>query len=140
MRRVPTALSVLLLQAKRSHQRLLQLAARAKGHDRSRLTILAAFCEAHTQKIEGRLVHHGVPMRLVLREQPLPESLVAALRDEAVDADIAARSLEQVAKQARADNDPATSWVCELSRTEEEERAVELRQMADRIEQETKAA
>jgi hypothetical protein len=110
-----------------SARRLSELAERASDRRiRARLLVLAAFCRAHASRNLSRLVALG--------QGPLPvpdyrsdmETVVEGLHHEEGLARILAERYRVMATLARQQGDLSTSWVCELNRSEEEDRADEL--------------
>jgi hypothetical protein len=101
---------------------------------RARLVILAAFCRAHASRLMGRLSARGrTPLPVPPEDVEVLGDLPTALKRESTVARLAAKKYEQMAQLARRDSDFSTAWVCELNRCEEEERSVELAQLAETI-------
>lgn len=99
----------------------------------ARLRVLAAFCRAHASRLLARLAALGrgplpVPPECCVIEV---DDLGAALRREAAFARICAHRYETLAQVARSQADLSSAWVCELNRTEEEDRALELLRLAE---------
>ena len=94
---------------------------------RARLMVLCAFCRAHASLLLARLSALGRgPLPVPDSESPLDASLALALRKEAASARAAAARYAAMAEMARGQADLSSAWVCELNRTEEEDRANEL--------------
>jgi hypothetical protein len=98
----------------------------------ARLRVLAAFCRAHASRLLARLAALGrgplpVPAELLVEV----DDVASALRKEAAFARICAHRYEALAQVARNQADLSSAWVCELNRTEEEDRALELSRLAE---------
>jgi hypothetical protein len=102
---------------------------------RARLLVLAAFCRAHASRLLARLTAMGRgPLPVPSEDDELEEAdLKEALDHEAKGARTAAARYAQLALMARSSGDVSSAWVCELNRSEEEERAKELLQMGDTL-------
>ena len=93
----------------------------------ARLRVLAAFCRAHASRLLARLAALGRGPLPVPTEIPIDLSDVeGVLRREAAFARTCATRYESLAQLARNQADLSSAWVCELNRTEEEDRALEL--------------
>jgi hypothetical protein len=98
----------------------------------ARLRVLAAFCRAHASRLLARLAALGrgplpVPPECLIEVDDVGQ----ALRREAAFARICAHRYETLAQVARNQADLSSAWVCELNRTEEEDRALELSRLAE---------
>jgi hypothetical protein len=102
---------------------------------RARLLVLAAFCRAHASRLLARLTAMGRGPLPVPREDEelLAVDLKEALEHEARGARTAASRYAQLALMARSSGDVSSAWVCELNRSEEDERSKELTQMGDAL-------
>jgi len=93
---------------------------------RARLLVLAAFCRAPASRNLSRLVALGQGP-LPVPDDPQPARDIAqGLHQEEVLARLLADRYRTMASLARQQGDLSTSWVCELNRSEEEDRAEEL--------------
>ncbi|MBI5547861.1 MAG: hypothetical protein HY901_28595 [Deltaproteobacteria bacterium] len=119
----------------RSVLTLEQLAERAPDvRTRSRLSSLAAGCQAHASRLLARMAAiGGGPLPVPPDEVELPASLAEALRAEAERTRDSAERYAGMANLARKAMDPSAAWVCELNRAEELDRAFELAEMAQRL-------
>lgn len=93
----------------------------------ARLKVLAAFCRAHASRLLARLAAMGRgPMPVPPEEVEHDGDLATALRAEAISARASAHRYDGMAVLARRQADLSSAWVCELNRSEEEDRAAEL--------------
>lgn len=100
---------------------------------RSRLSALAAGCQAHASRLLARMAAiGGGPLPVPPDEVELPASFSEAVREEAERARNAAERYAMMANLARRAMDPSAAWVCELNRAEELDRANELHDLANR--------
>lgn len=98
----------------------------------ARLRVLAAFCRAHASRLLARLAALGRGPLPVPPEVPMEVGNIEdALRREAAFAKLCAHRYEELARTARGQADLSSAWVCELNRTEEEDRATELSRLAE---------
>lgn len=98
---------------------------------RAKLRVLAAFCRAHASRLIARLSALGRGPLPVPRERELKQGSIAQLLlREAAFARASAAHYESTAQLARQQADLSSAWVCELNRTEEEDRAGELSALA----------
>ncbi|MGQ0504630.1 MAG: hypothetical protein ACT4TC_04865 [Myxococcaceae bacterium] len=97
----------------------------------ARLTVLSAFCRAHASRLLARLSALGRgPLPVPdAPEGPNPFFLDAILEEASV-ARLAAIRYASMAELARSQHDLSSAWVCELNRSEEEERGAELLRLA----------
>jgi hypothetical protein len=110
-----------------SAARLSELAERSGDRRiRARLLVLAAFCRAHASRNLSRLVALGQGPLPVPDEPRVAPDLMHGLHQEEGLARILADRYRTMATLARQQGDLSTSWVCELNRSEEEDRADEL--------------
>jgi len=101
---------------------------------RSRLSALAAGCQAHASRLLARMAAvGGGPLPVPPDEGDLPESFAEAVREEAARTRDCAERYAAMANVARRAMDPSAAWVCELNRAEELDRAFELTEMAQRF-------
>lgn len=99
---------------------------------RARLMVLAAFCRAHASRLLARLAALGRgPLPVPPEEIELDPDLVLELRREGAFARASAARYESTAELARQHADLSSAWVCELNRTEEQDRARELFALAE---------
>ncbi|HSP77162.1 MAG TPA: hypothetical protein VLQ93_01440 [Myxococcaceae bacterium] len=99
---------------------------------RARLMVLAAFCRAHASRLLARLAALGRgPLPVPPEELTLDEDTVMELRREGAFARASAARYEATAELARQHADLSSAWVCELNRTEEQDRARELFALAE---------
>jgi hypothetical protein len=97
----------------------------------ARISVLAAFCRAHASRVLARLSAIGrSPLPVPPEQVSLDDDLGIALRREATSAHSAASHYEFLAQLAREKLDLSSAWVCELNRTEEEDRSLELLEIA----------
>ena len=97
---------------------------------RARLLVLSAFNRAHAARLLARLSAMGRgPLPVPQQVDELPGDVAFTLEREAILARIAAGRYGQLAIQARAQGDVSSAWVCELNRSEEEDRALALREL-----------
>jgi hypothetical protein len=110
------------------------LAERApESRTRSRLSSLAAGCQAHASRLLARMAAlGGGPLPVPPDQLELPDSYAEALAREAQKARLSAERYAQMANLARKAMDPSAAWVCELNRAEELDRAAELAELAQR--------
>jgi hypothetical protein len=93
----------------------------------ARLRVLAAFCRAHASRLLARLAALGRgPLPVPAESEEDLGDVEAVLRKEAHFARVCAGRYETLAQLARNQADLSSAWVCELNRTEEEDRALEL--------------
>lgn len=98
---------------------------------RAKLRVLAAFCRAHASRLIARLSALGRGPLPVPRERELQAgTLSQLLLRESAFARASAAHYEGTAQLARQQADLSSAWVCELNRTEEEDRAAELAGLA----------
>lgn len=116
-----------------SARRMTALAERLRdSRGRARLMVLAAFCRAHASRLMARLAALGRgPMPVPPEDIELDEDTVLELRREAAFARASAARYESTAEMARQHADLSSAWVCELNRTEEQDRARELLALAE---------
>jgi hypothetical protein len=107
---------------------------------RARLLVLSAFCRAHASRLLARLTAMGRGPLPVPSEPEQEEELRDALMHESSRARLSAGRYGQLALMARAQGDVSSAWVCELNRTEEEDRYREMQQMLESLPQVTPAA
>ncbi|HEX8818753.1 MAG TPA: hypothetical protein VF794_02405 [Archangium sp.] len=99
---------------------------------RARLMVLAAFCRAHASRLLARLAALGRgPLPVPPEEITLDEDTVMELRREGAFARASAARYESTAELARQHADLSSAWVCELNRTEEQDRSRELLALAE---------
>jgi hypothetical protein len=99
---------------------------------RARLMVLAAFCRAHASRLLARLAALGRgPLPVPPEDLDLDPDLVLELRREGAFARASAARYESTAELARQHADLSSAWVCELNRTEEQDRARELFALAE---------
>jgi hypothetical protein len=99
---------------------------------RARLMVLAAFCRAHASRLLARLAALGRgPLPVPPEEITLDEDTVRELRREGSFARASAARYEATAELARQHADLSSAWVCELNRTEEQDRSRELLALAE---------
>lgn len=99
---------------------------------RARLMVLAAFCRAHASRLLARLAALGRgPLPVPPEDIELDPDLVLELRREGAFARASAARYESTAELARQHADLSSAWVCELNRTEEQDRARELFALAE---------
>lgn len=99
---------------------------------RARLMVLAAFCRAHASRLLARLAALGRgPLPVPPEDIELDPDLVLELRREAAFARASASRYESTAELARQHADLSSAWVCELNRTEEQDRSRELFALAE---------
>jgi hypothetical protein len=99
---------------------------------RARLMVLAAFCRAHASRLLARLAALGRgPLPVPPGDIDLDPDLVLELRREGAFARASAARYESTAELARQHADLSSAWVCELNRTEEQDRARELFALAE---------
>lgn len=98
---------------------------------KARLLVLSAFCRAHASRLLARLAALGRgPLPVPPAELTLDDDLRTALLREAVAARTAAQRYDTMAELARRESDLSSAWVCELNRSEENDRAAELIKLA----------
>ncbi len=116
-----------------SARRMTMLAERlGDSRGRARLMVLAAFCRAHASRLLARLAALGRgPLPVPPEEINLDEDTVMELRREGAFARASAARYESTAELARQHADLSSAWVCELNRTEEQDRARELFALAE---------
>jgi hypothetical protein len=101
---------------------------------RARLMVLAAFCRAHASRLLARLAALGRgPLPVPPEDVEVGEDLALELRKEGVFARTAAARYESTAEMARQHADLSSAWVCELNRTEEQDRSRELLTLAEGV-------
>ncbi|MFY1826507.1 hypothetical protein ACN47A_11385 [Myxococcus fulvus] len=99
---------------------------------RARLMVLAAFCRAHASRLLARLAALGRgPLPVPPEEIVLDPDTLLELRREGAFARASAARYEATAELARQQADLSSAWVCELNRTEEQDRSRELLTMAE---------
>ncbi|NTX08186.1 hypothetical protein HUA74_42775 [Myxococcus sp. CA051A] len=99
---------------------------------RARLMVLAAFCRAHASRLLARLAALGRgPLPVPPEEIELDADTLLELRREGAFARASAARYETTAELARQQADLSSAWVCELNRTEEQDRARELLALAE---------
>ena len=115
-----------------SARRMTMLAERlGDSRGRARLMVLAAFCRAHASRLLARLAALGRgPLPVPPEEITLDEDTVMELRREGAFARASAGRYESTAELARQHADLSSAWVCELNRTEEQDRSRELLALA----------
>jgi hypothetical protein len=116
-----------------SARRMTMLAERlGDSRGRARLMVLAAFCRAHASRLLARLAALGRgPLPVPPEEINLDDDTVMELRREGAFARASAARYESTAELARQHADLSSAWVCELNRTEEQDRARELFALAE---------
>jgi hypothetical protein len=115
-----------------SARRMADLAERTpSASHRSRLLVLAAFCRAHASRLLARISAMGKGPLPVPSEEDPPMEAPELLKEESARARLAAGRYAQLAQLARTLGDVSSAWVCELNRSEEEERARELLLMCE---------
>ncbi len=116
-----------------SARRMTMLAERlGDSRGRARLMVLAAFCRAHASRLLARLAALGRgPLPVPPEEITLDDDTVLELRREGAFARASAARYESTAELARQHADLSSAWVCELNRTEEQDRARELFALAE---------
>jgi hypothetical protein len=116
-----------------SARRMTMLAERlGDSRGRARLMVLAAFCRAHASRLLARLAALGRgPLPVPPEEISLDNDTVLELRREGAFARASAARYESTAELARQHADLSSAWVCELNRTEEQDRARELFALAE---------
>jgi hypothetical protein len=116
-----------------SARRMTMLAERlGDSRGRARLMVLAAFCRAHASRLLARLAALGRgPLPVPPEEITLDEDTVRELRREGSFARASAARYEATAELARQHADLSSAWVCELNRTEEQDRSRELLALAE---------
>lgn len=98
---------------------------------KARLMVLSAFCRAHASRLLARLAALGRgPLPVPPGEIDVGDDVPEALRREAVAAKSSAIRYDSIATLARTQSDLSSAWVCELNRSEEEDRASELMRLA----------
>src|SRR3712207_730062 len=99
---------------------------------RARLMVLAAFCGAHASRLLARLAALGRgPLPVPPEDIELDPDTILELRREGCFARASAARYETTAELARQQADLSSAWVCELNRTEEQDRARELLALAE---------
>jgi hypothetical protein len=99
---------------------------------RARLMVLAAFCRAHASRLLARLAALGRgPLPVPPEDIELDPDIVTELRREGAFARASAARYESTAELARQHADLSSAWVCELNRTEEQDRSRELFALAE---------
>ncbi|WP_395847478.1 hypothetical protein [Cystobacter fuscus] len=99
---------------------------------RARLMVLAAFCRAHASRLLARLAALGRgPLPVPPEDITLDDDTVRELRREGAFARASAARYEATAELARQHADLSSAWVCELNRTEEQDRSRELLALAE---------
>jgi hypothetical protein len=116
-----------------SARRMTMLAERlGDSRGRARLMVLAAFCRAHASRLLARLAALGRgPLPVPPEDITLDEDTVRELRREGAFARASAARYEATAELARQHADLSSAWVCELNRTEEQDRSRELLALAE---------
>lgn len=116
-----------------SARRMTMLAERlGDSRGRARLMVLAAFCRAHASRLLARLAALGRgPLPVPPEEITLDDDTVMELRREGAFARASAARYESTAELARQHADLSSAWVCELNRTEEQDRSRELFALAE---------
>jgi hypothetical protein len=101
---------------------------------RARLMVLAAFCRAHASRLLARLAALGRgPLPVPPEDIEVGSDLAHELRREGAFARTAAARYEGTAEMARQHADLSSAWVCELNRTEEQDRSRELLSLAEGV-------
>jgi hypothetical protein len=101
---------------------------------RARLMVLAAFCRAHASRLLARLAALGRgPLPVPPEDVEVSADLAHELRREGAFARTAAARYEGTAEMARQHADLSSAWVCELNRTEEQDRSRELLSLAEGV-------
>lgn len=96
--------------------------------------VLAAFCRAHASRLLARLAALGRgPLPVPPEEIHVGDDLALELRKEGAFARTAAARYESTAEMARQHADLSSAWVCELNRTEEQDRSRELLTLAEGV-------
>src|SRR4051794_34754238 len=99
---------------------------------RARLMVLAAFCRAHASRLLARLAALGRgPLPVPPEDIDLDPDTVLELRREGAFARASAARYETTAEMARQHADLSSAWVCELNRTEEQDRSRELLSLSE---------
>ncbi|WNG16662.1 hypothetical protein F0U63_19845 [Cystobacter fuscus] len=116
-----------------SARRMTMLAERlGDSRGRARLMVLAAFCRAHASRLLARLAALGRgPLPVPPEDITLDDDTVRELRREGAFARASAARYEATAELARQHADLSSAWVCELNRTEEQDRSRELLALAE---------
>ena len=116
-----------------SARRMTALAERvADPRARARLMVLAAFCRAHASRLLARLAALGRgPLPVPPEDVDVGPDLALELRREGAFARTSAARYESTAEMARQHADLSSAWVCELNRTEEQDRSRELLSLAE---------
>lgn len=116
-----------------SARRMTMLAERlGDSRGRARLMVLAAFCRAHASRLLARLAALGRgPLPVPPEEITLDPDTIMELRREGAFARASAGRYESTAELARQHADLSSAWVCELNRTEEQDRSRELFALAE---------
>ena len=116
-----------------SARRMTMLAERlGDSRGRARLMVLAAFCRAHASRLLARLAALGRgPLPVPPEEITLDPDTIKELRREGAFARASASRYESTAELARQHADLSSAWVCELNRTEEQDRSRELFALAE---------
>jgi len=98
---------------------------------KARMRVLSSFCRAHASRLMARLSALGRgPLPVPTEDVDVDSDIIELLRREAVAARTAAIRYASMADLARSQADLSSAWVCELNRSEEEDRATELLMMA----------
>ncbi len=106
----------------------------ADPRSRARLMVLAAFCRAHASRLLARLAALGRgPLPVPPEDVDVGDDLALELRREGTFARTAAARYEGTAELARQHADLSSAWVCELNRTEEQDRSRELLSLAEGV-------
>lgn len=96
--------------------------------------VLAAFCRAHASRLLARLAALGRgPLPVPPEDIDVSADLALELRREGAFARTAASRYESTAEMARQHADLSSAWVCELNRTEEQDRSRELLSLAEGV-------
>jgi hypothetical protein len=94
--------------------------------------VLAAFCRAHASRLLARLAALGRgPLPVPPEDIEIDPDIVLELRREGAFARASATRYESTAELARQHADLSSAWVCELNRTEEQDRSRELFALAE---------
>lgn len=136
VRKFHAALAGMWAESRGAALRLDALAGREEDGSRRRayVAVQAAFCRAHAARIGARLQQlKATLMPCAAEAPPVGGDRYAALRREARLAREFASRFEDLAEMAREHADLSTAWACDLSRTEELDRALILVELAQEV-------
>lgn len=101
---------------------------------KARMRVLSSFCRAHASRLMARLSALGRgPLPVPPEDVEVEGDLAEMLRREAIAARTAALRYATMADLARSQADLSSAWVCELNRSEEEDRASELLELSQGV-------